>query len=392
MKTLWALLSLACAASGQVWVQQITGSSTLVQWLAVDNQQNCFVSGIVYGDDDAADFGLTNLAPGPFFARYSRGGNLVYAQTIDANRALVMVGTKLMAVEGTNLFEIRDDGRKSLKAQFRTPELYINGMSACNENSFMVSGYFAGSLTVDDETLIGSDWTPFIARLNANGKLIWKSVLTSTGIAAGTRDGGAYLLTQDQVSGWNPFGSPYRDVIVVRAFGRRGEMLWSRDVPGMYLSVIGGIAADRQGNCFITGTFRGQMEVTGGVLDAFAQNAYVIGLSPDGSLSFGWNLEPSPFGDAPTYGYEIATDRAGNWYLGTTIATENRVFDGAVVKNGDTFNAIQFGSAVSDSFSTMTVSPDGCVYVAGHLSGAPAWIGSTFVTNSGTIVAKFKLP
>lgn len=86
------------------------------------------------------------------------------------------------------------------------------------------------------------------------------------------------------------------------------------------------------------------------------------------------------------------TDRAGNWYLGTTFGAGDRTFNGGVLKNGDPFNAIRFGSGENDSFSAMTVSPDGCVYVAGNLTGAPAWVGSTVVTNSGTVVAKFKLP
>lgn len=285
MKALWVLMSLVCAASGQIWVQQITGSSSLARWMAVDHEQNCFVSGTIYGDGDAANFGSTNLPAGSFFARYSRSGNLVYAHPTDEIRSLVMVGSKLMAVEGTNLFEIRDDGRKSLRARFNTPELYVTEMSACNENSFMVSGYFRSSLTVDGEMLVGADvdaWTPFIARLNANGNVIWKTVLTTPGVAAGTRSGGAYLLTAVQVP--EPlWGSMYRPVFTVQAFGRRGELLWNREVPGTYLGVTAGIAADREGNCFITGTFRGEMEVAGTVLGS-AQSAYVIGLARDGAF------------------------------------------------------------------------------------------------------------
>jgi hypothetical protein len=394
MKTLLALCLCSWAALGQVWVQPITGALTRIQSIAVDNQENCFVSGFSLGDTNKIiGFGQTNLNGGAFFARYSRKGELVYAQHTEGARLLLMVGSKLFALEESQVWSIADNGRKTLKAGLESPEIFVSQISACGENSLVIGGYFREALTIGKDTLVATEpfiRTSFAARLNANGKAIWMTELPATAVfdVAGTRTGGAYALTRYQVLEAIPaLGSNYRDVFAVRALGRHGESLWTSEIPGEYLGLADRIAADRAGNCFIQGRFAGRIDVGGTSLAyQLGRTAYVVRLNDGGDPVFGWILNEFSFGEA------FALDRAGKWFVGTTFWSEANDYDGLILENGDGA-ALQFGGFDADYVQKIATGPkaDGTIYVAGECYSVPATVGSTVLTNAGAFIGKFNL-
>jgi hypothetical protein len=244
------------------------------------------------------------------------------------------------------------------------------------------------NLTATDPTVR----TSFAARLNTNGKVIWMTELPPTFVVdvAGTRTGGAYVLTAYQAfEGIPSLGSNYRDIFAVRALGKRGEPLWTFEVPGVYVGLADTVGADRAGNCFIQGSFAGRIDVgTRPLSYQLGRTAYVIGLTADGQPSFGWMLNKFSFGE------HFAVDRLGNWYVGTTFISLDSVsgYDGLVAKNGDD-SAVEFGGSRNDYVQKIAVGTrkDRSVYVAGQCYSVPAWVGSNALTNVGAFIGKFNL-
>jgi hypothetical protein len=396
MRAFWGNVGLAfclsvASTTGQVWVQQITGAATIIDSIAVDRQNNCFVSGTSFGDEAAVtSFGSTNLPAGSFFARFSKTGELIYARSTDDSRLLAAVGSRLLAVEGNIVLEIRDDGKAMQRTQLESDEVFVSSISACDEHSFVVAGYFRNSITIGRSTLLAStdEATQFAARLNANGKPVWLVEVPSTFVAdiAGGRAGGAYLLTHDQIIETNSAGTVVlsRDVFAVRALGRKGDPVWTTEIPGTYFGLANAITVNRRGQCFVTGRFAGIINAPNAdLIQSSGRAPYVYSLAPTGEPNFGWMFDTG-FGT----GRDIAAAYDGSWFIGMDFI-DGFASDAAVLKNGDISHPLEIGGDGTDLIDVIAVGRDSSVYVAGDCRAAPAVVGSHVLTANGTFIARF---
>ena len=234
MKALWGMF-VSSVAFAQLWVQPIGGDFHSISSIAVDERNNCFVSGILsLYTTNQADFGTTNLPPGPFFAQYDPRGNLVFARQTDHVRLLATVGMDLVGVEGSEVFQMKNNGTETRRTSLESPAVTVTDLSPCDARSFVIAGSFQQYLTIGKQTLIAADTNAiswFTARLSMNGQVVWMREISAGSLRglAGIRNGGAYVLTTEPIL--------ENDVLVgqvftVQAFGESGDALWMHTIPG----------------------------------------------------------------------------------------------------------------------------------------------------------------
>lgn len=102
--------------------------------------------------------------------------------------------------------------------------------------------------------------------------------------------------------------SQWEDAYIAR-FDPQGQHLWSRQFGDLDEQGIRGVALDGAGNILIVGTFRGTIDLGGGVLSSEGvQDIFAAKLAPDGT-----HLWSRSFGNAESnLGESVASDSAGN--------------------------------------------------------------------------------
>lgn len=260
------------------------GVVTAGQGFAVDDAQNYFVSGHWEGE---AQFGGKAVQSSGhrsgFVAKYDREQNLLWSQTF--------------------------------------PSTTLPGVAAAGTNGAFIAGHFRG------ETVVGTNrLTPrasedcFIARLDAQGRVMW---LKQSG---GPGSMGAWRLAADDAG--NAYltgelnGDASLDGVALRRTGSRnlflakfsptGRLLWAlRDGDG--LVEARGVAVDREGSVFVTGSFFSTAVFRAGTFDTPPRTTemFLAKYDPDGkplwARSAGWVQSKT--------GHNVAVDSAGNAHV-----------------------------------------------------------------------------
>ncbi len=189
----------------------------------------------------------------------------------------------------------------------------------------------------------GSD--AFVAKLTADGQLVWNTFLGGSGTDSGTAmavdAGGNVYVVGDTDTGWgNPINlfAGLTDCSVAKVTSD-GQLAWNTFF-GSYLLDYGyGVALDRSGNVYVLGTSQGGgwgspvRAYTGGA------DAFVAKMTPDGALTWHAFLGGSDW----DHGYGIAADESGNIYTTglskKTWGSPVRAFSGVPGNSWDVFVA-----------------------------------------------------
>jgi len=272
-----------------------TGNDVLV-----DDQSNVYIAGHFKGSHDfdpspnVAQLQAGSLISG-FIAKYDNFGNYIWAK---------MIGN-----------------------QFNTNE--ITSITIDNSHNLYLSGRFFGNTDFDPDTSSylmqsagGSD--AFILKLDSNGVFQWSSQ-----IGGDRRDEGNNLVCvgnfiyaigafEDSAQTIHTSGSfnltSNGDLdSYVSKFDSNGSLIWLKTFGGLHSDFPRAIAADKNGDLVLNGTFRGPVDFDPGPAVYNLDSGYVFTLKLDTAGNFVWaNRIQTFFAATNTFG--IAVDSANNIY------------------------------------------------------------------------------
>jgi len=232
----------------------------------------------------------------------------------------------------------------------------------------------------------------FIVKIGPNGTLAWASYLgglnidQANGVAVDST-GNIYVTGFTESSDFpalNAFQPQFggaSDAFVTKISADGYRILYSSYLGGNGNDVGSGIAVDAAGNAYVVGQNQGSVGTLAGAgfatpCFATAINAFLIQVSPEGTLGFGGCLGPNSLG---SQGTSVTTDAAGNIYVGGQ--TNNASFP-------VTPGAYQDLSPSAYYDFILKVAPGGSALTYSALfPGAPFGIASLAVDSTGAVYA-----
>lgn len=278
----------------------------------------------------------------------------------------------------SDLFVVKYDGAgvKQWTRQLGTPvDDFAAGIVADTRGNVYVTGRTFGGLDGNTPAgLSGSDL--FVVKYDSAGTKQWTRQFGSggddegDGIAADAQ-GNVYVAgsTRGGVLDGNVNAGSF-DLFVVK-YDPAGTRLWTREIGTAAADLATGIATDGQGNVYVTGRTQGGLD---GNTNAGPDDLFVVKYDSAGTKQ--WTRELGTSGDDVATG--IAADAQGNVYVsGHTRGnldgnTSAGGFDSFVVKYDSAGRkqwTRQFGSTADDIATAIAVDAQGRVYVTGFTQG-----------------------
>jgi len=330
------------------WGSYLGGSDTEYgRGVAIDNSGNCYLTGCT----KSVDFPTT----GGFDTSYGGGTNVgdVYVAKVTASGTLAWSSY----LGGSN-----DDEGLGIGVD-AAGNCYIAGCTMSAD--FPTPGGF-------DTTFGGGQYEndAFIAKVTPSGALAWSSYLGGSrndrAFAMAVDGSGTCYVTGDTessdfpiVDGFDTSPGGNEDAFIAKVTSS-GTLAWSSYFGGTSNEEGWGIAADSNGNCYLSGFTTSSDLATPGAFDTtYGDNgdAFVAKVTPSGTLAWASYLGGSGFEWA--YG-KIAVDSAGNCYVnGTTQSSDFPTTGGFDTSLG----------GASDAFVTK-VTTDGALAWSSYLGGS----------------------
>lgn len=354
-----------------LWVTTATGANTqTARAIDTDQQGNQYVTGYF---ESATSFGSITIT--------SIGGSDIYAAKCDP--------------DGNWLWAVRAGSSSSD---------YGWDIDVDSSGNVYLTGYFKNTADFGSSSLTsygGSDI--YAAKLDSNGNWLWVVQAGGTGddmgYGIGVDNNGDTLIT-GKFMGTATFGATtltslgFSETYVAK-LDADGAWLWALKAGGTNVDEGHDVAADPQGNVYLTGIFRGSSTfgTIGLTADGYS-DVFVAKLDPDGN----WLWAKRGGGDHGTYGdqaYGIAVDATGNTFLtgyfygtgsfGSTSFTSlgsHDLFVAKIAANGDWLWANHAGGTGSDTGWGVDVNSGGEVFLTGNIQGM-ANFGSISLTGMG---------
>ncbi|MHC4755503.1 MAG: SBBP repeat-containing protein [Planctomycetota bacterium] len=267
-----------------VWVKKASGQTYFYpSGIAADNLGNVLVSGTF---QEKIDFSGQILRSQPysnvFLAKYDNDGNVIWTRLIDNARAkdiaitdrgsVVVVGdfhreltfgsqiirsTSVLSNADIFIAKYDTDGNP-LWCQKAGDKSYDYGYDVASDESGNI--YITGRISSDI----------FIAKYNRKGKLLWdrRFVSASFGWGSGiTTDLKSncfitgYFRGLIKTSGTSASINSRRKILFVSKYTRRGHQTWQMRLDSTDDCRGQSIASDDSGNIFVTGSFRGELDI-----------------------------------------------------------------------------------------------------------------------------------
>lgn len=318
--------------------------------VATDNAGNCYVTG--HFQSAEASFGHVSLRNRGdydlFVAKYDARGNLVWIKSgggmgydyghgiaVDKQGMIFMAGT----VYGPGEFESRTLGGSGPGHAFclalnTSGELLWSqvaegpgsssghAVAVDHRGNCYVGGYARGQTTFGGHAIeneVGQDL--LVAKLDAQGRLGW--------LHAGHGSASAMIHEITADSDGNVWASGmYRDTLqladrsvpnrgeydlLVTHFDSSGKRVWTKTAGGARIDYGLGIATDGAGNCFLTGSFAGEVLFDGTPRHSQGAAADIQIVKYDRAGQQIWFLQAG--GERTDHAYTIVTDGRGHLYL-----------------------------------------------------------------------------
>ncbi|RZK02509.1 MAG: hypothetical protein EOO43_23370, partial [Flavobacterium sp.] len=256
------------------------------------------------------------------------------------------------------------------------------GIAVDDGGNTYVTGYYSGTATFGQTTLTANgpgDSEVFIAKYNSNGDVLWAKKGGGTGVDIGSRikvdnAGNCYVVGSFQ--GTATFGDTtlicagYYDGLIIK-YNTSGDFQWAASGGGTGDDHFGGLAISANGDCLITGSFKGT--ATFGNITLTSVGSYdevLLKYNPNGLLQWAKRSEVGGAG--------IDLDQSGNIYIsgyfngnatfGTTTHSSSGGSDICVLKydpTGEPLWIVKGGGTGSDETRSIVLDSIGNCYVTG---------------------------
>lgn len=277
---------------------------------------------------------------------------------------------------GTDAFIIKYDpnGNKKWTRQFGTPDMdRANGIAVDGSGNVYAAGSTYAAM---DGNVYYGNWDAFVVKYDPSGTRLWTRQLGTSGrdeawCMAVDGAGNIYVAGTTDGSLDENINMGATDGFIAK-YSPDGTKLWTREFGTLYTDTINGIAADANGNAYVTGYTGGGMDgnVKVGIFDLFL-------VKYDSAGNKIWTKQKGTANNF-TYANAVATDNSGNIYLtgsasvidGNASAGSTDFFTIKYAPNGTQLWSCLQGTVSADYGRGITVSLGGKVYIAGDTYGA----------------------
>ncbi|HSH67638.1 MAG TPA: SBBP repeat-containing protein, partial [Bacteroidia bacterium] len=367
------------------WAKRIASTGDdFSQVVCTDVDGNVYVAGGFEGPTMALDsITLTNAVLGTrdlFIAKYNPAGKIIWAK-----RAGGISGEFLTSMH------IAINGEILITGHFESPTITFGSTTLTN----------AGKSDI------------FVAKYDSNGNVLWAKGYGGTGNDKGesvsTDNSGNVLLTGYYGGKSIAFDSTtllsndttYCDIFITKC-DPFGNVVWAQRGSGTLYDFGKGIAADSDGNIFVTGYFTSKTIAFGNITlantDALGtySNSFVLKYDATGNLLWA----KSAGGKASKEGQLIEIDKDGNTILAGSFGTGTIALDTITLENSGSNNDIfivkyntsgnaiwakRAGGSSSEVLNGMCLDKKGHIYLTGVFFSGTVKFDSISLTNTGSI-------
>jgi hypothetical protein len=262
----------------------------------------------------------------------------------------------------------------------------VRAIAVDPDGNIVVVGEFEGALDLGEGSLTSAGETDiFVAKFDSSGELVWGKRFGDAAFQRPERVAvgpGGGVVVSGSFEGTLNFGGPplvsagNEDAFIV-SFGPSGDHIWSKRFgDGNFDQVATGVVMDNAGALFVTGFFRGTIDLAGGLTTNSSNDAFIIKFdAASGDVLWGKKFGSSFghegggwVGSLPTG--ELLLVGAFNEYLdvvGATISTAggSDIFVLKLTASGDPLWIRGFGSNLNEAPFDVALSPDGRLALGG---------------------------
>lgn len=413
-----ALVTVSASGGGALtWARRFgnTGFDE-VRAVLMDGSGNLVVTGQL---TDSVDLGGITCTGSIFLAKYTAGGNLVWAHcptgggggssraiAVDASGNLFVTGYfrgsvdfgggPLSSPDGYDAFlaKYAADGAHLWSRRFGSPRAtalpseFGSALVVDAAGTVFVTGVFEGTADFGGGPLTSAgQGDGFLARYSSAGAHLWSrrfgGVWNDSSNALAVDPGGDVIVTGTFLGsvdfGGAVLASSGFDVFLAK-YSPAGAHLWSRRFGGTLQDAGTAVALDASGNVVLAGTFEGTIDVGGGPLTAAGgTDVFLAQYSPAGAHRWSRRIGGTSNYDGGT---GLAVDATGNAVLagyfsrtvdfGTGALTSGGSKDVFVAKYGPGGAALwarRYGGTSIDAATAVVVEPGGSAVVSGSFFG-----------------------
>lgn len=286
------------------------------------------------------------------------------------------------------------------------------GVATDNSGNIFVTGYFSGSATFNDTTIIsygGKDI--FIAKYNSSGALQW--VQTAGGTESDVANcikidsNGNILITGffyiSCTFGTNTIISAGKADMFVAKYNNTGELLWVKHGGSSEIDAANGMVLDNENNIYITGYYSNNATFDSTAIPhAGLADLYILKYNANGALQ--WLEWSGSTGNE--VGKGIAIDLSGAIYVTGYFNSASTSFDGITLTNSGSYDifaakydpktnswkwAKKAGGSAEDRGNSIVLDPNRNVYITGFFKGTANFDGTTMISagQSDAFIARY---
>jgi hypothetical protein len=303
-----------------LWAARIGGIDTEYgRGIAVDSGGNVYVTGryrtdpvTLYSENESSTSKTltTDRSNNVFIAKYSTGGNVLWAARIGGSSA--ENGEGIAVDSGGNV--------------------YVTGHYSSNPVTLYSENESSTSKTLTN----GGNYDVFIAKYSTDGNVLWAARISGIGYDSGEgiavdSGGNVYvtgLYVSNQVTLYSENESSTSKTLTngggyeafIAKYSTDGNVLWAARIGGSNTDYGYGIAADSGGNVYVTGRYESapitlysenESSTSKTLTNGGGYDAFIARYSTDGNVLWAARIG----GIGAEYGLEIAVDSGGNVYV-----------------------------------------------------------------------------